>query len=260
MSKRGSIWGNYYPVDSLVHRLDPRCKLTVSLIFLTTVFFADNFLMFAVMYAFAALSVFLCKIPVKMILRSLRVIIFLSVLTGVLNGCFISGEKLFQLGPLVFSEEGLLKGGLMILRLILLIGFSSLLMFTTTAVQLTDGLEDMFKPLAKLRVPTHELAMMISIALRFIPILMREVDSITKAQRARGVDFRNVKNVIALIIPLFASSLQRASDLAVAMEARGYSGGEGRTKYHQLTWCLRDTLTIIITVVFSAAIIVWRFI
>lgn len=261
MRKKGNFtFGNYYPVESPIHNLNGRSKITAIFLFLITVFFADNFYLFALLYAFAYGVIKLSRVPIKVIFRSVRMILWLAVLTGVLNAMFIQGEVLFELGFITITREGIELGLLMILRLIILIGFASILTLTTTPVELTDSLESMLKPFERFNLPTHELALMVSIALRFIPILMQEVDIITKSQRARGADFSKIRNIVALIVPLFASAINRANDLAIAMEARGYNGGEGRTKFHKQLWRTSDTVFIAVVAVFCVLIIALRFV
>ena len=260
--------GQYYPTDSFIHSLDPRPKLTGILLYIIAVLFANSFTMFAVLYAFSIIVIGLSRVPVSMMLRSIRFIIILSVITGVLNAFFFMGETVLWSSPgglFQITAEGLYQAGIIILRLIALVGFASVLTLTTSPISLTDGLEKMLDPLKRFHCPVHEFAMMMSISLRFIPILMDETDKIIKAQTARGADFKNgslsdrLRCIVAMIIPLFISALKRAEDLAVAMEARGYQGGEGRTRLKELHWRGRDTVSVGISLAILLSMLFMRY-
>ena len=232
--------GQYYPVESVVHRLDPRTKLFGTLIYIISLFFADNLLCYAVATVFLAMAVRTSRVPFKFIVRGLRAIVFLLLISISFNLFLTSGRVIFQIGFLKVTHEGLRLAVFMGLRLMYLVIGSSVMTLTTTPNQLTDGLERSLGCLNRLHVPVHEISMMMSIALRFIPILIEETDKIMKAQMARGADFESgnlvqrAKSMIPILVPLFVSAFRRATDLAMAMEARCYRGGSGRTKMKPL--------------------------
>ncbi|PWW19325.1 energy-coupling factor transport system permease protein [Cytobacillus oceanisediminis] len=242
------IFGRYVPADSVIHRMDPRSKLMLIFLFVCIVFLANNLLTYGLLTVYTFFMIALSKVPFRFIYTGLKPVLLLVIFTLFLH-LFLTkeGEVLFQFGWLTIYEEGLRQGIFISLRFFLLILMTSILTLTTTPIEITDGLESLLAPLNKIKFPVHELALMMSISLRFIPTLMQETDKIMKAQTARGVDFASgpikdrVKAIIPLLIPLFVSSFKRAEELAVAMEARGYRGGEGRTKYRQLSWGLKDT-------------------
>ncbi len=241
--------GQYYPVDSLLHRLDPRTKLFGTLVYIVTLFFADHVLAYAAAGVFLVLAIRLSHVPVKFMVRGLKAIVFLLLISVSFNLFLTPGTPIFQIGFLKMTWEGLVIAVSMAVRLVLLVLGSTLLTLTTTPNQLTDGLERSLGFLRKIKVPVHEVAMMMSIALRFIPILIEETDKIMKAQMARGADFesggliKKAKAMVPLLVPLFISAFRRATDLAMAMEARCYRGGEGRTKMKPLRYERRDRLT-----------------
>lgn len=253
--------GQYYPVNSVIHRLDPRVKLFGTLCFIISLFVVNNYLGYILATLFLFTIIFISKVPVKYIVRGLKAIIFLMIFAGVFNIFFTPGEELFHIWKLSASREGLIMACKMIIRLILLIMGSSIMTLTTTPNSLTDGLEKGLRFLKIIKVPVHEIAMMMSIALRFIPILIEETDKIMKAQMARGADFESgniitkAKALIPLLVPLFVSAFRRASDLAMAMEARCYRGGDGRTKMKPLKYKRRDYLAYILLFVFMGACI-----
>ena len=240
--------GQYYASDSVIHRLDPRVKIMVTLFYIISLFLFDDFMGYAVAVGFFFLAVGLSKVPFSYIVKGLKPIIFMLVFTGFLNLFWTPGKVFFSIGFLQLTYEGVKKAIFISLRLIFLILGSSLMTLTTTPNQLTDALEKLLGPLKKIHVPVHEIAMMMSIALRFIPILLEETDKIMKAQIARGADFESgnlitrAKNLVPLLVPLFISAFRRANDLAMAMEARCYRGGEGRTKMKPLQYKKRDYL------------------
>ena len=257
------IFGRYVPGDSLVHRLDPRSKLVFVIAFVCIVFLANNTATYGILAAFTLFLVFLSRIPVRFLLAGLKPILWLILFTFLLQLLFTrEGPLVFQLGWIKIYKVGIQQGLFISLRFLLLVLVTSLLTLTTTPISITDGLESLLGPFKKFKLPVHELALMISIALRFIPTLMDETEKIMKAQTARGTDFsggpvkERAKAVIPLLIPLFVSSFKRAEDLAVAMEARGYRGGEGRTKYRLLIWRFRDTLVLIVIVLLT--VVLWR--
>jgi energy-coupling factor transport system permease protein len=242
------IFGRYIPADSVLHRMDPRSKLVLIFLFVCVVFLANNSLTYGTLLVYTIIMLSLSKISMRFIISGLKPVLWLVVFTLFLH-LFLTkeGTLLFQWGWIEVYEEGIKQGLFISLRFFLLILMTSLLTLTTTPIEITDGLEELLGPLKKVKFPVHELALMMSISLRFIPTLMQETDKIMKAQSARGVDFTGgpvkdrVKAIIPLLIPLFISSFKRAEELAIAMEARGYRGGEGRTKYRQLSWGIRDT-------------------
>ena len=252
--------GQYYPADSVLHKMDPRAKLVGTLVFIISVFVFHTFPGYAVATIFLAAMIILSKVPVKFMFKGLKAIVMLLMITVVFNIFLTPGKVLWQWGILHVTEEGLKLAGRMAIRLTYLVIGSSLMTLTTTPNQLTDGLERLLRPLNKLHVPIHEIAMMMSIALRFIPILMEETDKIMKAQIARGADFetgniiQKAKNMIPLLVPLFISAFRRANDLAMAMEARCYRGGEGRTKMKPLLYEKRDYIAYAILVAYLAAV------
>lgn len=239
--------GQYYPANSILHRLDPRVKIVCTLLFLVSLFFAPGILRYGAATLFLFVVIRLSKVPFKYLMKGLRPIILLLVFTSVFN-LFLTegGEVLAKFWIFTITEKGLRTAVYMAIRLTYLIIGSSLMTFTTTPNMLTDGIEKLLHPLNKLKVPVHEVAMMMSIALRFIPILLEETDKIMKAQIARGADlesgniFQRAKSMIPILVPLFVSAFRRANDLAMAMESRCYRGGEGRTKMKPLVYHKRD--------------------
>jgi energy-coupling factor transport system permease protein len=259
------IFGKYVPADSVIHRLDPRSKLLLVFLFVCIVFIANNTITYAILSVYTLIMVGLSKIPFRFLYGGLKPILWLVIFTMMLHLLLTKdGQLLYELGPLKIYEEGLRKGIFISLRFFLLILITSLLTLTTTPIEITDGLETLLKPLNKVKFPVHELALMMSISLRFIPTLMQETDKIMKAQTARGVDFTSgpvkerIKAIIPLLIPLFVSSFKRAEELAIAMEARGYRGAEGRTKYRQLHWKSTDTAMLMILGFIMILLILFR--
>lgn len=243
--------GQYYPVDSLVHRLDPRTKILMTVGFVVAVFLVTTLWGYLVVLAFLALAIKASGLPLKLMLRSIRPLRILLIFTFVLNLFFgAGGRELFAWSFVVIREEGLNNALHFSLRLIFLVVGSSILTLTTAPVTLTDGIEKLASPLKRIGFPAHEMAMMMTIALRFIPTLTEEADKIMKAQTARGADFAsgNLKQrataMIPLLVPLFVSAFRRAGDLAMAMEARCYHGGEGRTRLHVLRFTMADFLAL----------------
>lgn len=256
--------GQYYPANSILHRLDPRVKLTGTLLFIISLFLFHSFFGYIAVTIFLFSVIKLSKVPFRFIVRGMKAIIILLLFTVFFNLFLTPGETIFQLGFIKISKEGLKSAGFMAIRLTYLILGSSLMTFTTTPNQLTDGLEKIMRPLRHIKVPVHEIAMMMSIALRFIPILLEETDKIMKAQMARGADFesggilKRAKSLIPLLVPLFVSAFRRANDLAMAMEARCYRGGDGRTKMKPLKYHVRDFVSYLVLLVYLAAIILSR--
>ena len=256
--------GQYYPADSRIHALDPRVKLFGTLMYLISIFVADSVWTFAFL-AFSLVCVIrLSKVPFSYMVKGLRGIVVLLIIAGVFNLFMTPGQALFTLGPLTISDVGLKNAVLMTARMIFLIIGTSIMTLTTTPNQLTDGLETSLKPLTLVNVPVHEIALMMSIALRFIPILVEETDKIMKAQMARGADFesggiiKKAKAMVPLLVPLFVSAFRRASDLALAMEARCYHGGDGRTKMKPLHYEGRDKRAYVFILLYLVLLIVLR--
>ncbi|YCI77269.1 energy-coupling factor transporter transmembrane protein EcfT [Bacillus sp. R1-10] len=246
------IIGRYVPANSLIHKMDPRAKLLLVFLFVCVVFLANNVVSYGLLAVFTILLISLSKIPLRYLYNGLKPIFFLIVFTFLLHILFTKeGELLFEYGWFEIYEGGLIQGFFISIRFTLLILVTSLLTLTTSPISITDGMEELLGPLKKWKMPVHELALMMSIALRFIPTLMEETEKIMKAQTARGVDFSSgpikdrVKSIVPLLVPLFVSSFKRAEELATAMESRGYRGGEGRTKYRQLNWKTSDSLLMV---------------
>ena len=257
--------GQYYPADSILHKLDPRVKLVTTIVFLVALFVANDWVGYAVATVFLVAVIKLSKVPFHFMVKGLKAIFFILLITMFFNLFLTPGDVvLVQIWKLKITDKGLHTAIFMAIRLIYLILGSSVMTLTTTPNDLTDGLEKLMSPLKKLHVPVHEVAMMMSIALRFIPILLEETDKIMKAQIARGADFENgnliqkAKNLVPLLVPLFISAFRRANDLAMAMEARCYRGGEGRTKMKPLVYAKRDYYAYGVVALFMAAIIAVR--
>ena len=244
--------GQYYPADSVIHRLDPRVKLFGTLVFLVSLFITDNYIGYGLALGFLVFVIIISKVPFSFMVRGMRSIMFLLMFSVVLNLFMTKGEVVFSIWKLSVTKEGIYIASFMAVRIVFLIIGSSIMTLTTTPNNLTDGLEKGLGFLKIFRIPVHEIAMMMSIALRFIPILMEETDKIMKAQMARGADFeskkltKRVKSLVPLLVPLFVSAFRRASDLATAMEARCYRGGEGRTKMKPLIYRKRDALAYLV--------------
>jgi ABC-type cobalt transport system, permease component CbiQ and related transporters len=241
--------GQYYPTDSILHKLDPRVKIVGTLLYLVSLFLVQSILGYLIAVLFLVVCVKSSKVPVSYILRGLRPLLFLLSFTIILNLFMTAGGNVIvSFWRLKITENGLRTAVFMAMRLVFLIMGSSLMTFTTTPNALTDGIESLLNPLKKIKLPVHEIAMMMSIALRFIPILLEETDKIMKAQIARGADlesgnvFQRVKSMVPILVPLFVSAFRRAGDLAMAMEARCYRGGVGRTKMKPLIYVKRDVL------------------
>lgn len=238
--------GQYYPADSVLHRLDPRVKFIGTFLFLISLFIADSFWGYVLATCFLVGIILLSRVPVKFMLKGLKPLFIILIITVLFNLFLIPGKELWSLGFLTITVEGIQQAVKIGVRLIYLVIGSSVMTLTTTPNQLTDGLERILRPLNKIKVPVHEISMMMSIALRFIPILMEETDKIMKAQIARGADFESgnliqkAKSLVPLLVPLFISAFRRADDLAMAMEARCYHGGDNRTQMKPLVYHSRD--------------------
>ena len=258
--------GQHFPGNSLVHRFDPRLKLVLTIAYIVLLFAASNPLGLALSILFLAAMYKVAKIPGKMILKSLKPILPIVIFTAVLNLFFVSGEgePLVHIWFLTIYAEGVRYAVLMAVRVMALIAGTSLLTYTTSPIVLTDAIEQLLKPLGKLHFPVHELAMMMSIALRFIPTLIEETDKIMNAQKARGAQLDTgkmtdrVKALVPVLIPLFISAFRRATDLAMAMEARCYHGGEGRTKMKPLKYAKRDHMGYLVYVIYLVIMILLR--
>lgn len=250
--KQKMIIGRYLPYDSFVHRLDPRSKLLAALFFIGIIFFANNWQTYLVLSLVVLLGIYLSKVPMDYFIKGVRPMLTLFIFTALLQILFTPGRTTyFSVWFITISKEGILNGVYIFLRFVLIIFMSILLTLTTEALRLTDAIEYFLMPLRKMNVPIHDLPLMLSIGLRFVPTLMDEAEKIMNAQRARGMDFNEgtllerIQNFVPLLIPLFNSSFERAFDLATAMEARDYRGGKGRTKYRKLTWRKWDTLVLL---------------
>lgn len=256
--------GQYYPSNSIIHKLDPRVKLIGTLVYVLSLFLFRNAAGLVAVTLGLVLLIRLSKVPFRYMIKGLKAIVVILVMTALFNLFLTPGEPLVSFWKFKITQEGLKNAGFMIVRLTYLILGSSVLTLTTTPNQLTDGMEKGLKPLGKIGIPVHEIAMIMSIALRFIPILTEETDKIMKAQLARGADFesgnliRRVKAMIPLLVPLFISAFRRANDLALAMEARCYHGGEGRTKMNPLKYKKRDGAAYLLLAAYFAGIILLR--
>ncbi|NBI92463.1 energy-coupling factor transporter transmembrane protein EcfT [Lachnospiraceae bacterium] len=250
--------GQYYQTESVIHKLDPRVKLVATIVFIISLFLVNNFIGYIIAAAFLACMVKLSKVPFRFMVKGMKSIVFLLMIAVVFNLFLTPGEPLFSVWKLTVTKEGLRLAVMMAIRLVFLIIGSSLMTLTTTPNNLTDGMEKILSPLKKLHVPVHEISMMMSIALRFIPILLEETDKIMKAQIARGADFesgnliKKAKSLVPLLVPLFISAFRRANDLAMAMEARCYRGGEHRTKMKPLVYQKRDRAAYVILFIYVA--------
>lgn len=254
--------GQYYDEDSIIHRLDPRVKLTATFLFIVSLFLVDNVWGYLAAAVFLVVVICLSKVPFKFMIKGMRAIMVVLLITVMFNLFLTPGETWVSFWKLTITKEGARTAAMMAVRLSFLIIGSSIMTLTTTPNNLTDGLEKLLSPLKKLRVPVHEVSMMMSIALRFIPILMEETNIIMKAQMARGADFesgniiKRAKALVPILVPLFVSAFRRANDLAMAMEARCYRGGEGRTKMKPLKYEGRDRWAYLIVWLYLAACIV----
>ncbi len=253
--------GQYFPGNSIIHRLDARFKIIITIIFIVMLFAADGFASIGIGVIFMIMSYVLTRIPVGLMFKSLRPVIPVLFFTAVLNVFFYEGDVIFHLWFIKITDEGVKNASFMLIRVISLIVGSSILTYTTSPVALTDGIERLMSPLKRFKFPVHELAMMMTIALRFIPTLIEETDKIISAQKARGADFENgslkqrISAVIPVIIPLFVSAFKRAEELAVAMECRCYQGGEGRTRLRKSRIKISDFIALACSVTFLAGII-----
>lgn len=254
--------GQFFPGDSIIHRLDPRFKIVITLIFIIMLFTGESFICLAIGVIYTVMAILLSKIKLKMFVKSIKPLMPFLLITALLNIFFVSdGTVYFHWKFLKITSEGINVSAVMIIRIVMLIAGSSLLTYTTSPITLTDAVERLLSPLKKLKFPVHELAMMMSIALRFIPMLIEETDRIISAQKARGAEIdtgsiaNRAKNLVSILIPLFISAFRRADELATAMECRCYCGGEGRTRLRQLKSAPRDYIALAVTIIFLACII-----
>jgi ABC-type cobalt transport system, permease component CbiQ and related transporters len=253
--------GQFFPGDTIVHRLDPRTKIILVLIFIISLFSAVNYLSFASMLLVVITCVALSKIKAKTILKGLKPIIFIITFTAIINIFYTEGRVIVEFWIFKITIEGIVRAVFMVSRIVMLITGTFLMTYTTSPIALTDGIEHLLNPAKKIKVPVHEIAMMISIALRFIPTLIEETDKIMSAQKARGADFETGKladrarALLPLLIPLFISAFRRADELGTAMECRCYHGGEGRTRMKQLHMKPRDAIAIILGVLVMSGVI-----
>ena len=256
--------GQYFPGDTVIHRLDPRTKLLMVIVYIVALFLCKWFVSYGVALAFLATVIILSKIRLKALFKGLKPLLIIILFTAVLNIFYTDGTVLVEFWIFRITREGLINAFFLVLRIMLLVMGTFLMTYTTSPIALTDGLESLLSPLKKLRFPVHELAMMMSIALRFIPTLIEETDKIISAQKARGADFetgnifRRAKALIPILVPLFVSAFRRADELATAMECRCYHGGKGRTKLKQLRYRRRDVLSLLLGVVLLGGIITLR--
>lgn len=259
------ILGRYIPGDSFVHKLDPRAKLVASFYFIAIIFLCNNFLSFALMFAFTLFCIYMSKIKMSFFINGVKPLLWLILFTVGLQVLFTQGGQVyFHWGFITISQFGLVNGAYIFIRFVLIIFMSTLLTLTTPPLSLSDAIEYLLRPLKAIKFPAHEISLMLSIALRFVPTLMDETEKIMNAQRARGVDFGEgnlmdkMKSIVPLLIPLFVSSFNRAEELAIAMEARGYQGGDGRTKYRVLRWEKSDTITLVAFAFLTVALLILR--
>ena len=253
--------GQYFPGNSVVHRLDPRTKLVLLVFYIVALFVAGGWIAYGVCFLFLALAISVSHIPLKAIFRGMKPLVFILIFTGVLNVFFTPGTEIWSWGFLRITWEGLAQAGKMVSRILMLISATFLLTYTTSPIALTDGLESLLGPLKVIKVPVHELSMMMCIALRFIPTLIEETDKIMSTQKARGADFetgnliQKVKALVPILVPLFISAFRRADELATAMECRCYQGGDGRTKMKLLRYKRNDFLTYAVGLLLIGAVI-----
>lgn len=264
MALKDITLGQYFPGNSLLHRFDPRSKIIFTVLFIAAIFLCKGLVSYGITLLILLMMIGISKVQPRVFLKGMKPVVFIVVCTAILNLFYTSGTVLWSWGILKITEEGIWKAGFMVLRILMLIACTLLLTYTTSPILLTDGLEKLLRPLKKLNFPVHELSMMMSIALRFIPTLIEETDKIISAQKARGADFdsgnliQKAKALIPILIPLFISSFRRAEELAIAMECRCYHGDEGRTSLRQLRYAGRDYGLIVFSIALCAGIVVLR--
>ena len=253
--------GQFFPGDTVVHKLDPRVKILLTFVYIIALFIAKGFIAYLIMLFWLLGAISLSKINLKVVLRGLKPLVFIIVFTALLNIFYTPGRIVAEWWIFHITREGVVTAIYMVARILMLIAGTFLLTYTTSPIMLTDGLERLLGPLKKLRVPVHELSMMMTIALRFIPTLIEETDKIMSAQRARGADFesgnlvRRANALVPLLVPLFISAFRRADELAIAMESRCYRGGEGRTRLRILHMEARDYTSLGLSALFTAAVV-----
>lgn len=264
MALKDITLGQYFPGNSLLHRFDPRSKILFTVLFIAAIFLCKGLVSYGITLLILLIMIGISKVQPRVFLKGMKPVVFIVVCTAILNLFYTSGTVLWSWGILKITEEGIWKAGFIVLRILMLIACTLLLTYTTSPILLTDGLEKLLRPLKKLHFPVHELSMMMSIALRFIPTLIQETDKIISAQKARGADFdsgnliQKAKALIPILIPLFISSFRRAEELAIAMECRCYHGDEGRTSLRQLRYAGRDYGLIVFSIALCAGIVVLR--
>ena len=258
--------GQYFPGKSPIHLLDPRTKLIMLVVYIVALFMASNWISYGLMFLFLVMVIAVSRIPVKSILRGMKPLMMILIFTGVLNLFFTEGETvLVSFWVITITKEGLIRAVFMVARILMLISGTFLLTYTTSPISLTDGLEALMNPLKVIKVPVHELSMMMCIALRFIPTLIEETDKIMSAQKARGADFetgsiiQRAKALIPILVPLFISAFRRADELATAMECRCYQGGEGRTKMKLLRYTRWDFNAFAVGVLLMGTVVALRY-
>lgn len=265
MALKDITLGQYFPGNSIVHRLDPRTKLIAVVLYIVALFLAKSFVTYGIMFLLLAVSIAVSKVPVKSIFRGMKPVVFIVIFTAILNLFYTPGDTvLVRFWIFTITLEGVFNAFFMVVRILMLIAGTFLLTYTTSPILLTDGLENLLGPLKKIHVPVHELAMMMSIALRFIPTLIEETDKIMSAQKARGADFESgnifqrAKALVPILVPLFISAFRRADELATAMECRCYHGGQGRTALHVLRYQAVDFVVLAAFVALAAGLIVLK--
>ena len=265
MALKDITLGQYFPGHSFIHRLDPRAKIIFTVVYIVAIFLCKALVSYGLALVVLLLLIAISRVQPKVFLKGMKPVIFIVICTALLNLFYTSGTVLWSFGILKITEEGIWKAGFMVLRILMLIACTLLLTYTTSPILLTDGLEKLMGPLKTLHVPVHELSMMMSIALRFIPTLIEETDKIMSAQKARGADFdtgnllQKAKALVPLLVPLFISAFRRADELAIAMECRCYHGGEGRTRLKQLKFTSEDFRCMVVIIVALVAIACPRF-
>lgn len=257
--------GRYIQMESIIHQLDPRTKLLATFYFILLVFLADNFLGYGLLFVFLLAAVKLSHLELKFFFRGLKPMLWIIVFTVIFQVFFtVGGEEYFRLGPIAITSAGLIGGFYIFMRLFLIIMMSTILTLTTAPLELTDGIEHLLRPLTYFGFPSHEVALMLSIALRYVPTLLDEAQTIMDAQRSRGVDFDEgsmmdrMKAIVPILVPLFVSAFNRAEELATAMEARGYRGAQGRSKYRQLDFDRYDMTVLMMLILLTALVIASR--
>lgn len=257
--------GQYFPGKSYIHQMDPRAKITATTLFIIAIFVANSLLAYGIITAFVLFVIALSRLPIRLLWQAIKPLWIIIVFTMAIHVFTTPGDVLFSWRFITITQQGLVQGGLLTGRLVFLIIFSSLLTFTTSPIVLTDGIEQILNPFKRIGVPAHELAMMMTIALRFVPTLLEETDRIMKAQEARGADFttgsvlKRAKSMIPILVPLFISAFRRADELATAMEARCYNGGEYRTRMRELAYTAKDYIGLGAVVLVTILIIAIRF-